>query len=196
MFSAYSWGDYIKFVSVCLIVYYAFVAYKYYRHDIIEWLGNRGQKPQPAVDEPADEEDPDDGSLYTVSQYLPQKEKPTTVPESRAQTEALTPVPADLPPPQPYRTTMPSAGTVELPEEKVLDEDPGDVLELPLTPEIIRPKERSLSEVLNAASRVKPDEKGVLTPNDPDDAEAAELAEVINVQQGFSSALSGVSFNR
>jgi len=43
MFGQYSWWDFIKVVLALAIPYYAYVLWTYYREDIRERIGNRGQ---------------------------------------------------------------------------------------------------------------------------------------------------------
>lgn len=60
MFNQISWGSYFQFIALTLIVYYAFVLYKYYRQDLVLIMkinrglspsDSRSLKPQPITDE-------------------------------------------------------------------------------------------------------------------------------------------------
>ena len=194
MFSAYSWGDFFKFMAAILIPYYAFVIWKYYRHDIREWINNRGQQTKPASAAATDEDDSDASDLYTTRSYESHTDEDSIERVTSQPVLASSATTDDYP--APHRTGSSTAKPVDLPEGQVLGEHPEEIFEMPLSPEIIRPKERSLSEVINAAKRVRANDQGALAATDPDDAEAAELAEVINEQNKLASVLSGVQFNR
>lgn len=186
MFSAYSWGDFIKFCLAILIPYYGYVGWKYYRHDFREWISSFGQKkPLPNA---ASEEDDDPSDLYSVRHYEldpARSAQPAqgTSPAPAAATDNPTLHPADT------TTAEPDLAGV------ALDEDEAPAYYVPIQVETERMEERSISDVLKAAQRLSANKEGVLAPTDPNDDEAANLADVINQQQG-KKALSGIAFNR
>ena len=45
MFSSISWSEYLTFIIVCSLIWYAFVLYTYYRHDILNTI--IGTQPAP-----------------------------------------------------------------------------------------------------------------------------------------------------
>lgn len=203
MFSQYSWGDYIKFVILITALYYAFVGWKYYRQDILDWFGNFGKKdqsaPAAAINEQQDEDDADDSDLYSVKSYSTGAVAPTTnngvdYPDPLEDQESDTA--DDEPQLEPHHQSQVSSAEVEISDGVVVADQPTESFELGLATTPVRPAERSLADVINAARRMSADEKGAFSPNSPDDDEAAELAGQLNEQKGFGSVLSGVSFNR
>jgi len=193
MFSQYSWWDFIKFVLILAVPYYAFVLWKYYREDIRELINNRGKASPDALTQTPDDdedEDVDDTGLYAVKTYADPAPSLTQAkqPANSVKQEAVSK--------EPVAEYSPETHDVDLPDGVVVNEESGGTFDVGLATEVVRPAERSLAEVLNAARRVTADERGALTANDPNDAEAAEVATTINKQNGFDSLLSGVSFNR
>lgn len=115
MFSDYSWWDFIK-VALCLIVpYYLFVAWKYYREDIQDWLWNRGKKEGSpvavATETPTENADELTKGLFAVQTYEP---LPTTT-GAGGSAPAVAPVPTPDPAvpstPVPAQTTPPAGQT-------------------------------------------------------------------------------------
>ena len=197
MFSQYTWGDFFKFLLAILIPYYAFVIWKYYRHDIREWISSRGQSAVPSPALAVNEEDDDTSDLYSVSHYAPDSPQPES-PVSKASTN---PTPDPVPQGSPYQAQQPlnQSGESSAPEPDLtgmaLDEDDAPDFHVTIPVETQQLEERSLADIMKAAHRVTADEEGVLSPIDSTDAEAVNLADVINQQQA-KKALSGISFNR
>lgn len=186
MFSAYSWGDFIKFCLAILIPYYGYVGWKYYRHDFREWISTFGQK-KPLL-ATASEENDDPSDLYSVRHY----ESDPTRPAQPAQATSLAPAAAtDNPALQRADNTAAEPDLAGV----ALDEDDAPAYYVPIQVETERLEERSISDVLKAAQRLSANEEGALAPTDPNDNEAANLADVINQQQG-KKALSGIAFTR
>lgn len=202
MFSAYSWGDFIKFVIACLIPYYAFVLWKYYRHDFFDWLNNRGQKPQPVAavaTEDYDEEQDDVQSRFAVSNYDdgPQSQaqfSPPPAPSVPAPQRIEKPVAADWLPADvvPAEQIVSESGSgIDLDQPGVdmsgpdINQQPEETLGLPLALRSENPEELLLDDVMTAAKRIKPDENGRLVPVEANDPAASRLAAQINNQQGI-----------
>jgi hypothetical protein len=193
MFSQYSWWDFIKFILILAVPYYAFVLWKYYQEDIRKLISNRGKTPQAASAESSDEdeEEVEDTDLYSVKTYSDavadtnvepeQKPQPSTLPSNKTAEE---------------RQSVYQRHDVDIPEGVLVNDDSANTFEMAIVAEVVRPTERSLSEVINAARRVTADQTGALSANDPNDTDASEVATLINEQKGFNSLLSGVSFNR
>lgn len=197
MFSQYSWWDFAKVVILLAIPYYGFVAWKYYREDIMDWFSNKGAKDQ-AASAPASDEDDDDevdtSELYSVKNYSNDNPSPAIVSEPVQQMAPQSAVVEEVPEPEPV--TQAESVDVDISEGVVVSEQPNNTFELGLTSTSIRPAERSLSEAINAAKRMKADDQGKFTPYNPDDAEASELAGTLNQQKGIGSVLDGVAFTR
>lgn len=49
MFNNISWSDYLTFITVSLLIWYAFVLYSYYRHDILNGAKIKQPVPDPAM---------------------------------------------------------------------------------------------------------------------------------------------------
>ncbi|WP_461129697.1 hypothetical protein [Spirosoma aerophilum] len=180
------------------VCYYAFVLWKYYREDIRERISNRGEKSKPAASEVNDddeEEELEDTGLYAVRTYSdPNIESYLAESDQVASPTKSTPyqTPAEVTKTTPEQVYQ----EVDIPEGVIVHDEEESVFGLALPVETIRPAERSLADVINAAQRVTPDEQGSIAPNDPSDVEAAEVATIINAQRGKSSLLDGVKFNR
>ena len=177
MFSQYSWGDFIKFVVALAIPYYAFVAWKYYREDIRDWISNRGQNktPEPAVEE---EEDEDDSALFPVNHYdsLQSVSSPNQVTtEAKLKPgEWLPPVESkvpDQPSNLPFPAAEPLQQDVEIQGPAVTDQT-DEHFGVPVLIEVDNPQELSLDVIISAAGRIAPDEKGVLEAVDASDDQA------------------------
>jgi hypothetical protein len=197
MFSQYSWWDFIKFVLVLAVPYYAFVLWKYYREDIREWISNRGQAPVATTPEALeeDEDEPQDTGLYTVQTYA----DPAfgSIADSKQMTQPPKPVQKQqIVSNESAVVNTSERPDVDLSEGVVIEQEPENTFGLALTAEVVRPAERSLASVISAANRLSADEHGALCANDPADAEASEVAGLINEQKGFDSLLAGVSFTR
>lgn len=204
MLSQYSWWDFIKVVGIGVILYYVFVAWTYYREDIREWFSNRGQ-PVPATTEllQTEEEDPQPGSIFTVTDY-----------SKSAGSKATESAPIPAPPiaaPAPVATEQPLPSTrqaVDQPtsEQPMADEEvdlagpavidqPTDAFGLSVAEEPTSLAEQSIDDIISAAGRLEADEQGILSPIDADDKPAARIAAVINNQQG-KSVFADFSFTR
>jgi hypothetical protein len=168
MFSHYSWWDFAKFVLVLLVPYYAFVAWKYYREDIREWFGGRGEaNPSPAEEGISEEEEPS-SSLFEIKDYS----------ESAKNQQPFSQV----------------EEAVEL-SGPVVAEQPAETFNLPLGAQPQNLAELSVDEAIGAAHRIQTDESGAAQPVDANDAPARRLAAAINNQQG-RDAFAGFQFNR
>lgn len=197
MFSQYSWWDFIKFVLILAVPYYAFVLWKYYREDIRELINNRGKAAPEELSKASDDdekEEVDETGLYAVKTYS--DPAPVSPVETKRVDKPATPAPKEVEKQEPVAEYSSEDHDVDLPDGYIVNEESGGTFNVPLVTEVVRPAERSLADVLNAARRVTADERGALTANDPNDADATEVATTINKQNGFDSLLSGVSFNR
>ncbi len=184
MFSQYSWWDFVKFVLVLVVPYYAFVLWKYYRQDVVEWFRSRGETPAASTqDQPEEEEEEEDRSLYTAVNY---SSKENTAPVKSE------PVPS-LNGDQPYgQTQTKSNAEVDIAEGIVVDQSTGFDLQLPVN--IERPEEHSVDEVIETASQLLAKEDGTVSAQDPANEKAAKLAAVINRQR--STLVDGIPFTR
>jgi hypothetical protein len=177
MFSAYSWGDFFKVVIAILIPYYAFVIWKYYRHDIRDWYNNRGQKdkPTPSLAPDGNEDEDDDKSVasnyYKVNSYSSTQSQPVASNQE-----------SQRPDPQP--TNRQGSPVADLADAEVVNEDQPSGFELPILVEGYRPQEQSVDELIETAKGLVVDQEGVVTPKDPADKKAARLAAAVNKQQG------------
>ena len=196
MFSQYTWGDFFLFCLALAIPYYGYVIWKYYRHDIREWLSSRGRNDAVSPATITNEEEDDASSLYSVSHYASDLPKPVPV-VSQAPAPAPDPVPQGSPYQALQATDHPSDTNASEPDLNgvALDEDDAPDFHVPILVEADQLEERSLADVMKAAHRVVADEEGVLSPIDSADVEATNLADVVNQQQG-KKALSGIPFNR
>ena len=212
MFSAYSWGDFIKFILAIIIPYYAFVFWKYYRHDFREWISGQGQKAKPApaaAAEGSDDQDDDVQSRFAVSnyddddhssQYLVQP-APTPVPTApksvvpeREKVVAANWLPD---PPAKVNASQPAQPIPSRIVQSDIDEDEVDIngpdisqhseetIGLPIVVQTENPEELLLDEVIATAKRIKPDQDGRLAAIEPNDPAASRLAAQINNQQGI-----------
>lgn len=168
MLSQYTWWDFAKVVGITLIAYYIYVLWTYYREDIREWISNRGSKPAPQ--NPVEEEY--SSALYSVKEYADTSSK--QLPSSTV-LESPAPMATDL------------AGLLVDQEQE---------FSIPLTGEIQRPAEQSLSQLLSTAKRIQSGEQRVVVASDPADKEAERLATVINNQQEHRQAFKDISFTR
>ncbi|MBD2703374.1 hypothetical protein IC229_22210 [Spirosoma sp. BT702] len=166
MFSQYSWWDFAKVVGVTLVVYYIYVLWTYYREDIREWISNRGS--QPPQPAPIEEEE-DSSALYSVKSYagVPSEQTPQPIPDDNNHTDLT--------------------GLIANQEQ---------AFTIPLTGEVQRPAEQSLTQLLSAGQRIQTNQQGVLVANDPTDKDAERLATVINQQQEHRQAFKDISFTR
>lgn len=189
MLSQYTWWDFFKVVGTGLVLYYAYIAWAYYREDIREWLSTRGQKPEtdsPAVQEPEDD-DVDERSLYNVQTYdapSPSANVPV-IPEPNVQ-------------PAPVETVTASTATQTLLADQAVPTDSPDEFNFELTGTIepLKPTERSLSKVIKAAQGLKVDQQGRLLADENAGSDTKELANTLNEQNGFGALLDGINFNR
>jgi hypothetical protein len=170
------------------VLYYAYIAWAYYREDIREWLSTRGQKPEPAsspVDEPEDEE-VDERSLYNVQTY------------DSVSPSVSTPVAPQPQQPAPVETVVAPAATQTLLADQAVPTDSPDEFNFELTGTIepLKPTERSLSKVIKAAQGLKVDQQGRLLADENAGSESKELASTLNEQNGFGALLDGINFNR
>lgn len=214
MFSQYSWWDFAKFCLALAIPYYAYVIWTYYRHDIREWIANRGTKETTTL--PAEEADAEnDDAMYSVSNYVDQgKAQPATT-----QTRPADPAPAPAPPkakekavatawlPEPPAntsiTTPPATvapvATVDREELEInapqINTDDQYAFGLSLDIETQNPGEHSLDSILLLAQRIKPGTDGLVEAVDENDAPAKSLAAQINSQQDMED-FAGLRFTR
>lgn len=194
MLSQYSWGDFIKVVLVVLFVYYAYVLWAYYRQDIWDWFTNRSAKPdlQAAV---AEVEEEDLSSYIQVSTYAdpaPARfqataEQPTFKADAPSDPAAQSGV-------NQAATPADDASTPDL-DGVAIDDDTSTDFAMPIVADADRPAEQSVAMLIDAAQRLETNADGALAPTEPADQVAAQLADVINQQQG-RLALAGISFNR
>lgn len=199
MLSQYTWWDFIKVVGTGLVLYYAYVAWAYYREDIRDWISNRG-KPQPAPVAKAEEpdEDTDDSSLYSVSNYA------GAATQAPSQATSINPEPVEDQPeeePEPLPAPVEAQGDSKdneavVAEEVIPDSEKVLVFDMALQIDPIKPTERSLINVMRAAQGLQIDEQGRLLADEQAGGDTKELADTINEQKGFGSVLSGVNFNR
>jgi len=180
MFSQYSWGDFFVFYFTIAALFYAFVLWKYKRHEIRDWIQSRGKKEQPAAsatDEEENEEEEVAAKFYQVSSYSGTQSRAATDPVDNAQsaTQSRSQAPSTR-----NEQTQPA----ELPGAEVLVDDQPSGFELPILVEGYRPQEQSMDEILETAKGLVVDEKGVVAPADPADKKAAKLAMAVNEQQG------------
>ncbi len=185
MLSQYTWWDFFKVEGTGLVLYYAYIAWAYYREDIREWLSTRGQKPEadsPAVNEPEDD-DVDERSLYNVQTY------------DAASKSVSAPVRPELQvQPAPVETAL--AQTL-LADQAVPTDSPDEFnFELTGTIEPLMPTERSLSKVIKAAQGLKVDQQGRLLADENAGSDTKELANTLNEQNGVGALLDGINFNR
>lgn len=197
MFSQYSWWDFAKFCLALAIPYYAYVLWVYYRQDIREWLSSRGRNDSVALATATQDDEDETSDLYSVNHYQPAPAKPAAeIPTTPA---IATPDPSSQETPYQAQQSTDREGEVAQSDPDlngvVLDEEETPAYFVPILAEADRPEELSLAEVMKAAGRVESNEEGVLSPIDPADGEAANIAEVINQQQA-KKALSGIAFNR
>lgn len=199
MFSQYSWWDFIKFVLVLAVPYYAYVLIKYYREDIREWISNRG-RPTPA---PANEqlEEEELSSRFVVNDYSTDKTTPSTSGQSH---QRVQPAEWIAPPATSVGSTSASQDSqyqaeivleqedVELQGPEVNEEK--NLFGLPILIQAENPDELSIDEVRSAAERLTADEQGRVSPLDNDDKQAARIADVINQQK--ENPLDAFAFNR
>lgn len=200
MLSQYTWWDFIKVVGTGLVLYYAYVAWAYYREDIRDWISNRGQPqnaPVAQVDEP--EDDTDDSNLYSVSDYAGAETSAATQPvagnddpvDNQPEKVAPEPLPAPV-----EAQADPEDSQAIVVEGVIPDSDEEPAFEIALQIEPIKPAERSLIAVVRAAQGLQVDEQGRLLADAQAGDDTKELADTINEQKGFGSVLSGVNFNR
>ncbi|UHG94692.1 hypothetical protein [Spirosoma oryzicola] len=186
MFSQYSWWDFVKFALVLIVPYYAFVLWKYYRQDIVEWFRSRGETPTASTqDQPQEEEEEEveDRSLYTAVNYSSKQDT------TSRQSEPLPSLSDD----QPYgRTKTQSDSEVDIAEGIVVDQSTGFDLQLPVNVE--RPEEHSVDEVIETAKGLLAKEDGTVSAQDQANEKAAKLAAVINRQR--STLVDGIPFTR
>lgn len=201
MLSQYTWWDFIKVVGTGLVIYYAYVAWAYYREDIREWISNRGQPEQsaPAQADEAEEES-DDSSLYSVSSYTEDttpapaeaiNEEPDPVAESDEEEAESEPVPEPV-----TAQANPDDSQAIVAEEVIPGSEADLVFEMTIQIEPIKPAERSLGAVVRSAQSLQVDEQGRLLADEDATADTKELADTLNEQKGFGSVLSGINFNR
>lgn len=198
MLSQYSWWDFFKVVGTSLVIYYAYVAWAYYREDIREWFSSRGQ-PAPATTTLATEEDeaePDPGSIFMVKDYSAQNRQRSTPP-------APVPAPPIPTPSEPAQAVAESTNPQQKPtpqqtvENKAIDEEvdlagpvvsdqSATVFGFPVADEPESLSEQSVDDIISAAGRIEADEQGVFSPVDDDDQPASTVSAIINNQQGRS----------
>ncbi len=177
MFSAYSWGDFFKFILAIVIPYYAFVIWKYYRYDIRNWYNNRGQKDKPAPSAaPEGNEDEDEDELITSNYY-----KVNTYSSAQSQPVGNS---QESQRPDPQQNNQQGSPVADLPDAEVINEDQPNGFELPILVEGYRPQEQSVDELMETAKGLVVDQEGAVAPKDPADKKAAKLAVAINEQQG------------
>lgn len=197
MFSQYSWWDFAKFCLALAIPYYAYVLWVYYRQDIREWLSSRGRNDSVALATATQDDEDETSDLYSVNHYQPAPAKPAA--EIPTKPAIATPDPSSQETPYQAQQSTDREGEVAQSDPDlngvVLDEEETPAYFVTILAEADRPEELSLAEVMKAAGRVESNEEGVLSPIDPADGEAANIAEVINQQQA-KKALSGIAFNR
>lgn len=190
MFSQYSWGDFIKFCLALVIPYYAFVAWKFYRDDIREWISSRGQKNQPTLtDEEEEQEEGDPGKYYTVNSY-----SGTQTPPAIPTAESTRPAAQSGKQPPSVDSGRESA-PAELAQTALVADNQPSGFELPILVEGYRPQEVPIDQILETAKGLVVDERGEVTAKDPADKKASKLASALNEQQG-NRVFGDMSFNR
>lgn len=198
MFSQYSWWDFIKFVLVLAVPYYAFVLWKYYREDIREWISNRGHAQPPATAPEINDDEESDSSIFTRTDYLKTDEQTTSVPVASRQPQPAEWLPAPSAVTQ-HSSSRPDTDADELDPQEVelkgpeLDNNAEVVFGLPVLQLGDNAGEESVDELRNAAGRLATDEQGNLTPRDAQDKPAARIAEIINQQ---TNPFDNYAFNR
>ncbi|RCR67067.1 MULTISPECIES: hypothetical protein [Larkinella] len=196
MFSQYTWGDFFKVTGIAAVIYYAFVAWKFYREDIRDWVIGRGSKnpiQQPSEKGPIDDEE-EEADLFMVRNYpatpsigntsaglAGQVEKPTV--ENVQDVKAEKPKSVRKRPAKAKSTIEKPQQAIDLPVVPVASEIDPNSLFMPITGIVVPQGEKPLDEVVTSAKEIEVQSDGTVSAKPDSGEESNLLAEVINGQK-------------
>lgn len=203
MFSQYTWGDFFIVTGIAAVVYYAFVAWKFYREDIRDFLISRGSGTKaPQVNTGPVEDEEEDRKLYTVVPYdstpasagvltvkdtaqktKPKKTRKKTEPNESAKQVAE----ASVPPP---------AGDVELPAIPVAIVLKPDELFMSLAGVVIPQGEQPIEDVIEAAEGVEKQSDGKVVAKPESGEKSRRLAQLVLNQNNIPPDINELPFTR